>query len=161
YSFKGWALLAGIKYEIPANMNPVIKLNYNRFSGDDEDTDAYENWFSVFPSNVGSRIGPLFYAFDAYNFNGAFANGGNLQVINLGFGLNPTEKLGITLDAYWIDQLIGDYEFGYEVDLGFEYKYTEDLTFGVKGGKIFGGNVFGEVISSKPWQVLTYAKIAF
>ncbi|MCM8771777.1 MAG: alginate export family protein [Candidatus Omnitrophica bacterium] len=161
YSFKGWALLAGIKYEIPANMNPVIKLNYNRFSGDDEDTDAYENWISVFPSNVGSRIGPLFYAFDAYSSDGLYANMGNLQVINLGFGLNPTEKLGITLDAYWIDQLIGDNEFGYEVDLGFEYKYTEDLTFGVKGGKIFGGNYFGEVTPSKPWQVLTYAKIAF
>ncbi|MCM8818234.1 MAG: alginate export family protein [Candidatus Omnitrophica bacterium] len=166
-NFKGWALLAGIKYESQINMKPWIKLNYARYSADDDATsDALENWIPVFPSNTASRIGPILFAYDAaltrYT-NGAYPYGvgiGNAQAFNLGFGITPAEKWSLAVDGYWVKSLVGDNNYGYEVDATIEYKFTEDLTFGVTGGSIFGGNVFGGNLG-RPWQVLGYAKVAF
>ena len=165
-NFKGWALLAGIKYEAEGiNMKPYVKLNYTRYSADDDATsDTLENWISVFPSNIASRIGPILYAYDIastmYDNTGYFVGIGNAHAFNLGFGITPAEKWSFAVDGYWVKSLVGGNNYGYEVDATIEYKFTEDLTFGITGGGIFGGNVFGGNLG-RPWQILGYAKVAF
>jgi len=140
-----WALLAGIKYEIPASMKPYVALNYSRFM---------PNWASegIFPSNIGSRIGPILYGNEIMEWD--------LHAFNLGIGFQPAEKWSIGLNGYYVKGLGGGNlgsDDSYEADLTIDYKYTEDLTFGVTGGSIVSGSLF----SPKPWQILGYAKISF
>jgi len=148
----GWALLAGAEYKMSTAMKPMVKLNYARYS---------EDWTLVYPSNIGSRIGPILYAYDAYTYG--LVENGNAQFINLGFGISPTEKLAISLDGYWgrfLKPYIGtEKNIGYEVDLGIDWKYSEDLTFGLMGGMLFGeDDYFGD---KDPWQIIGCVKVAF
>ena len=140
---KGWALLAGMEYKMSAAMEPVIKVNYARFTEDYED---------VYPSNIDSRIGPVLYATGLYGQK-------DLQSVNLGFGFSPIEKVGISIDGYWGRVISDKQNLGIEVDLGVDWKYTEDLTLGVTGGKIFGRT--GTLVANDPWQVIVYGKVAF
>ncbi len=137
---KGWALLAGMKYESEANMKPWIKLNYARSS---------DEWTEIYPSNIASRVGPTFYALGV-------ASLANANSLNLGVGITPAEKWTLSLDTYWVDEIGANNTLGYDVNLGVEYKHTEDLTIGIKAGKIFGGD-----FDIKTWQILGYTKVAF
>jgi len=145
----GWALLAGAEYKMSTAMKPMVKVNYARYS---------EDWTLVYPSDIGSRIGPILYAYNETEFVGA-------QFINLGFGISPTEKLAISLDGYWGRTLSGtEKNIGYEVDLGIDWKYSEDLTFGLMGGMLFGNNAFGNNTyfgDRDPWQIIGCVKVAF
>jgi len=139
----GWALLAGMEYKMATAMEPVLKLNYARF------TDDYAD---IYPSNICSRIGRVLYGTGLYGQN-------DLQSVNLGFGFSPTEKVGISIDGYWGRVISAKQNLGIEVDLGIDWKYTEDLTLGVTGGKIFGRT--GTPVANDPWQVIVYGKVAF
>ncbi|MCX7917528.1 MAG: alginate export family protein, partial [bacterium] len=136
--YSGWALLAGFEYKLPVSMEPKIKLNYARYSADDSATNGeYEGWQLVFPANIGSRIGPILYAKKIQEEN--------LQTLNLGFSFKPVEKVSVSIDAYWdrfLQPVLGTKNIGWEVDLGIDWAITEDLTLGISGGKIFGGDVF-------------------
>jgi len=146
----GWALLAGAEYKMSTAMKPMVKVNYARYS---------EDCTLVYPSNIGSRIGPILYAYDA---NYGLVENGNAQFINLGFGISPTEKLAISLDGYWgrfLKPYIGtEKNIGYEVDLGIDWKYSEDLTFGLMGGMLFGDK---DYFDENPWQTIGYVKVTF
>ncbi|MCD6221589.1 alginate export family protein [bacterium] len=167
--YEGWALLFGGSYEFPVDMKPVVRVAYNLFSGDDNGTSdkEYDNWQMVFPSNIASRIGPVYYAFSANN-TASLTTESNLQVINLGFDLQPVEKVKLSLDGYWLkgDEDIKNNEddIGYEVDLGINYQYTEDLSFGLTGGMLFTGDLFDKKNlddDDNPWQVIASMKVAF
>ena len=167
--YDGWALLFGGSYEFPVDMKPVVRVAYNLFSGDDNGTSdkEYDNWQMVFPSNIASRIGPVYYAFSANN-TAFLTTESNLQVINLGFDLQPVEKVKLSLDGYWLkgDEDIGstnEDDIGYEVDLGVNYQYTEDLSFGLTGGMLFTGDLFDTsgYDDDNPWQLIASMKVAF
>jgi len=172
---KGWALLFGVDYKFPVNMNPYVKLNYNLFSGDDDPNDTDNDaWTMVFPSNIGSRIGQVWYALDSHSQNGIIGSESNLQVINLGFGLQPVEKVKVSLDAYWLKGAediwragvnTNEDDIGTEIDLGIEYQYTEDLSFGLSYGMLLTGDLFDTVQFGRdddnPWQLLGTMKLAF
>jgi len=147
----GWALLAGAEYKMSTAMKPMVKVNYARYS---------EDWTLVYPSNIGSRIGPILYAYDAYNYG--LVEYGNAQFINLGFGISPTEKLAISLDGYWgrflVPYIGTEKNIGFEVDLGIDWKYSEDLTFGLMGGMLFGDK---DYFDENPWQIIGCVKVAF
>ncbi|MFN4227391.1 MAG: hypothetical protein ACK4F0_04550, partial [Candidatus Ratteibacteria bacterium] len=114
-----------------------------------------EEWTDIYPSNIASKIGPLFYAYALANFTAPSL--ANRHSINLGMGISPAEKWSVSLDTYWVDELGGSGNtLGYDVNLGIEYKHTEDLTFGLIGGKVFGGDY-----DIKAWQILGYTKVAF
>ncbi|HOK56483.1 MAG TPA: alginate export family protein [bacterium] len=164
--FSGWALLAGFEYKMATAMEPTIKLNYARYSADDEDTDNEdEGWQLVFPSNTGSRIGPILYAYDTFKENEFdYVESGNAQFINLGISFKPAEKVKISIDAYWdrfIQPVAGTKDIGFEVDLGIEWAISEDLTFGICGGKLFGGDLFENADLADPWQIIASMKVAF
>jgi hypothetical protein len=147
----GWALLAGAEYKMSTAMKPMVKVNYARYS---------EDWTLVYPSNIGSRIGPILYAYDAYTYG--LVENGNAQFINLGFGFSPTEKLAISLDGYWgrflVPYIGNEKNIGFEVDLGIDWKYSEDLTFGLMGGMLFGDK---DYFDENPWQIIGCVKVAF
>ncbi|MGC8977358.1 MAG: alginate export family protein [Candidatus Ratteibacteria bacterium] len=159
--FKGWALLLGGEYKFATNMEPAIKVNYNLYTGQKAGVDTKE-WVQVFPSNIGSRIGPLFYAYDAYNFpNDAETN---LSVINVGLSLKPVEKLSLSLDGYLLklrEDLGNGKDVGTEIDLGIEYKYSEDLTFGLNLGKILADDAIENVGGDDAWQAIASMKLVF
>lgn len=160
--YEGSALLLGVAYQFAANMEPQIKVNYLLLTGDDNPAGDIKNWVPVFPSNIGSRIGPLFYAYDAVN---GITNGeSNLSVINLGFSIKPVEKVKVALDGYLqkLDEGTPD-DIAKEIDLSVEYKHTEDLTIGLTLGKLLAE----DVIENAPrngkdaWQAIVSMKISF
>jgi len=167
--YEGWALLLGGEYKFSANMEPAIKVNYNLFTGDKNTNDTKaKNWQMVFPSNIGSRIGPLFYAYDVEN--GIIGRESNLKVLNLGFSLKPVEKLTLSLDGYWLktDEKVNirggtSDEIGKEIDLGIEYKYSEDLVFGLSLGKIFADDVIEkhDPKGKDAYQAIASMKVSF
>jgi len=169
--FDGWALLFGANYKFDTNMNPAIRVAYNFFSGDDKPEEGdNDDWQMVYPSNIASRIGPVYYAFSAANHpDYDYLKESNLQVINLGFDLQPVEKVKLSLDGYWLkgDENIGETkedDIGYEVDLGINYQYTEDLSFGLTGGMLFTGDLFDKDKlgdDDNPWQLIASMKVAF
>jgi len=165
--YKGWALLFGADYTFPVSMSPYVKLNYNFFSGDDDNDNKNEAWTMVNPSNIGSRIGQVYYALDANNLITTESNlQVNLQVINFGFGLQPVEKVKVSLDGYWLkgaENIAGNEDdIGTEVDFGIEYQYTEDLSFGLSYGMLLTGDLFDVVgDDDNPWQLLATMKLAF
>jgi len=167
--YKGWALLLGGEYKFSANMEPAIKVNYLILSGDENPTTGdHKDWQMVFPSNIGSRIGPLFYAYDACN--GIIGEESNLKVLNIGFSLKPVEKLTLSLDGYWLktDEKVSisggtSDKIGKEIDLGIEYKHTEDLVFGLSLGKIFADDVIEkhDPEGKDAWQAIASMKVSF
>jgi len=162
--FSGYALLFGANYNFDTNMKPVVRIAYNMFSGDDNPAGDHDEWWMVFPSNIGSRIGPVYYAVDSLN---GLTGESNLRVINLGVDLQPVEKVKLSLDGYWLkgDENIMNNEddIGYEVDLGVDYQYTEDLSFGLNVGMLFTGDLFDTAgfDDDNPWQMIASMKVAF
>jgi hypothetical protein len=169
--FEGSAILLGGEYKFSANMEPTIKVNYNIFSGPKENETDVKEWVPVFPSNIGSRIGPLFYAYDAWNKGKIIGSESNLKVLNIGFSLKPVEKLTLSLDGYWLktDEKVNitggtSDEIGKEIDLGIEYKYSEDLVFGLSLGKILADDLIEKNLSGAgddAWQVIASMKVSF
>lgn len=169
--YEGSALLLGASYQFAANMEPQIKVNYLLLTGDKNTTDKKnKDWQMVFPSNIGSRIGPLLYAYDAYN-SGLTGNDqvkiigseSNLSVINLGFSIKPVEKVKVCLDGYLqkLDEGTPD-DIAKEIDLSIEYKHTEDLTIGLTLGKLLVDDVIEKSAGGKDaWQAIASMKISF
>lgn len=168
--YEGSALLLGASYQFAANMEPQIKVNYVLLSGKKTTDTKNKDWQMVFPSNIGSRIGPLLYAYDAYN-SGLTGNDqvkiigseSNLSVINLGFSIKPVEKVKVCLDGYLqkLDEGTPD-DIAKEIDLSIEYKHTEDLTIGLTLGKLLVDDVIEKSAGGKDaWQAIASMKISF
>ena len=171
--FDGMAGTLGLTYKFDANMQPVVNFGFSYFSGWDGNGQDIETWIPVFPSNVASRIGSLAYLtlFPAGEgiATTAIGSGTNgLQAINLGCTIQPTEKIGVGLQWYYLtaDETMGgaDDSLGNEIDLSVSYAYTEDLSFGLDFGYLMvGDNIddsFG-INSDNPWQVIGTMKVAF
>jgi len=183
--FKGWAGLFGAKYQFNTNMSPYVKVNYNFFKGNSSASD-YKGWVPVFPSDIASRVGKVAYPFlfsygegvindTKGGFSALGANnlvGSGVKVVNVGFGLQPVEKLSLALDWFWLkgDETGSfDDEFGNEVDFSINYAYTEDLSFGLDVGYLAAGDFFSDLKKAhpddydddNPWQVIASMKVAF
>lgn len=168
--YEGSALILGASYKFATSMEPTIKANYLLLSGQDSSADITA-WVPVFPSNIGSRIGPLLYAYTTYEKNVGeikkkgvdLSPGSNLSVINLGLSLKPVEKLSLTINGYMqkLEEGTPD-DIGKEVDLCLEYKLTEDVTLGLELGKIFVDDVIEKNLGGKDaWQAIVSMKVAF
>jgi len=160
----GWALLLGGQYNFDAEVSGNIHANLNLFSGDDGSSDNTA-WTTFFPANVGSRIGAVNYAL----VTGMMGAQGlqNAQVINLGAGIKPVEKVGIGIDWFNVRYLEdvpwdgGENAVGNEIDASVTYAYTEDLSFGLQYGILMVGDALTSVFPEDPWQLIASAKIAF
>ncbi len=164
--FEGWAGILGGSLTLGGEAEPTITASYSYFSGrDSADIDA---WIPVFPSNVSSRVGKIAYPtlFQAGEGVGALGLTG-LQVINVGFGIKPVEKIALGIDLFNLRALEttgADKGIGNEIDLSMKYMYTEDVCFGVNLGMLLVGDTIDDtygVDAENPWQAIVSMNVAF
>lgn len=160
---EGWALLLGGQYNFPqSEMEAYLKANINLYSGSEDYNDRTEMWISPFASNVASRIGSVTYALIGWETIGLETN---LRAINVGGGIRPVEKVGLSLDWYnltLMEDVGGDDEVGNEIDVAVTYNYTEDLTFGLQYGILLTGDLLDNAgYDDDPWQLIGSMKLAF
>jgi len=159
--YTGWAGYVGADYAFDTNMNPTLSLGYNYYSGGESSDTDQKAWVPVYPSNIADRIGALAYV---ANYTGGATN---LQVINLGFGLQPVEKVTLALDWYnlKLNKVSSSYKkgLGNEIDLGVKYAYTEDLCFGLDVGYFMRGKYIKQTISDSAngWQAIVSMAVDF
>jgi len=167
---EGWALLLGGQYNFPqSEMEAYLKANINLYSGSEDYNDRTEMWISPFASNVASRIGSVTYALIGWETIGLETNlrglETNLRAINVGGGIRPVEKVGLSLDWYnltLMEDVGGDDEVGNEIDVAVTYNYTEDLTFGLQYGILLTGDLLDNAgYDDDPWQLIGSMKLAF
>jgi len=161
---EGWALLLGGQYNFPqSEMEAYLKANINLYSGTDSG-DPTEVWISPFASNVASRIGSIAYVIVPSYVIVPYCLESNLRVINVGGGIRPVEKVGLSLDWYNLTLMEsnGDDEVGNEIDVAVTYNYTEDLTFGLQYGILLTGDLLDNAgYDDDPWQLIGSMKLAF
>lgn len=171
--YKGWAGYVGGDYEFPVNMKPTVGLTYSRYSGTDPGYagNDIKAWQTVFPSDTASRIGAIAYP----ALTGMRLGESNMQVIKLGFGLQPTEKLGLGLNVFNLRNVerLGpgvSKSLGNEIDLGLTYAYTEDLSFGLDLGYFLKGGAIKDRVQNltgtrsdaeNAWQAIASMSVAF
>jgi len=152
-------------------MQPTITAGYSYFSGQDAAAADMEAWMPVFPANIASRIGkiayPLLFPAGEGIVNPLCGTGSGLQVINLGFGLKPTEKLTIGLDLFNLtadESGAASDDYGNEIDLSLTYAYTEDVSFGIDLGTLLTGDNIEDTLGvnvDDPWQAIVSMKVVF
>lgn len=168
--YEGWAFTFGAEYKFANAMAPVISFGYNDFSGQSSLTNV-DAWVPVFPSNIASRVGKIAYAAIFPGGEGAFGIGpaSGVKVFKLGFGIKPTEKLALSLDWFNLKANEKPAAFkdsvGSEIDLGVNYAYSEDLSFGLDLGYFMQGDyiqdVVGATVDEHAWQAVASMKVAF
>jgi hypothetical protein len=158
---EGWALLLGGQYNFPQSaMKAYLKAQLNLYSGYDGGNDN-TGWISYFPSNVASRVGAINYILALYNPIDYLSNA---RIINVGGGIRPVEKVGLSLDwfnATLMEDRGGEDAVGNEIDAALTYNYSEDLTFGLQYGILLRGDYTKQFISDDPWQVIGSMKVSF
>jgi len=158
---EGWALLLGGKYNFEAAVSGDIHANLNLYSGQDGSS-ANTAWTTFFPANTASRIGAVNYALVTGIMEPMGLN--NAQVINLGAGIKPVEKIGLCFDWFnvkFMEDIGGEDAVGNEIDASVNYAYTEDLSFGLQYGILMTGDALSSMFLDDPWQLIASAKIAF
>ena len=171
--YEGWALVLGVDYKFATNMNPVVSVGYADFSGQKATATDQKAWVPVFPSNIASRVGKIAYPALFSNGEGNYniGTGSGVRALKLGLGLQPTEKVGLTLDwfnltaketAAGIDDSVGN-----EIDLGVNYAYSEDLSLGLDLGYLIAGSYVEDTVrkandkDKNAWQAIATMKVAF
>ena len=160
---KGWALLLGGEYQMPTEKSAYVKAQFNLYSGDDGSGDNTQ-WISLFPANVASMVGDINYVLTTTYLVPMGLS--NAQVINVGGGIRPVERLGVALDWFNVNFMeepswTSDKGVGNEIDASLVYDYTEDLSFGLKYGVLFLGSALEDKIDQRPWQLIASMKIKF
>lgn len=171
FDYEGWAFTFGAEFKFASAMMPVLSFGYNDFSGAKvTDVDA-KNWVPVFPSNIASRVGKIAYAAIFPGGEGAFGFGpaSGVKVFKLGFGIQPVEKIALSLN--WFNLKANEKPAGFkdsvgnEIDLGINYAYSEDLSFGLDLGYFMQGDYIEDVVGSAfdehAWQAVASMKVAF
>ncbi len=169
--YKGWAATIGVDYKFATNMSPTISAMYADFSGRKTTATDWKNWVPVFPSNIASRVGRIAYPALFSDGEGSYdiGNGSGVRSFKLGFGLQPIEKVGLSLDwfnltaketAGNIDDAVGN-----EIDLTVNYAYSEDLKFGLELGYLIAGNYIEDTLgknnTKNAWQAIATMQVAF
>jgi hypothetical protein len=150
---KAWAAEVGGQYKIDVNWSPTIRAMYTYASGDDDpldDEDAdYDPWFN--------------YTYYGYAYSPALTN---IQIINLGLDLQPTEFTKVFADYYYYLQVekammvMGnlnlenpgvtamtngtDDSLGSEFDLGVKHTYTDSVTTSLIFSYFLPGDAYGD-----------------
>jgi len=169
--YEGWAAVVGVDYKFATNMSPTISAMFSSFSGQGAGDNDIKAWAPVFPSNIASRVGRIAYPALFSNGEGSFnlGTGSGVRAIKLGVGLQPTEKVGVSLDLFNLtaDETFGgvDDSVGNEIDLTISYAYSEDLTFGLELGYLMAGDYIEDTVGKRndenAWQAIATMKVAF
>ncbi len=150
---KAWAAEVGGSYKMDVQWSPTIRAMYTLASGDDnaadnEDQD-YDPWFN--------------YTYYGYAYSPELTN---IQIINVGLDLQPSEFTKLSADFYYYTQaeqmaaVVGktdmdnpgvaamtegtDDQLGSEVDVGLEHTYTDSVTTSLIVSYFMPGDAYAE-----------------
>ena len=166
---KGYAGTLDVNYAFANPYEPKIGLAYTLYSGDKDSSDSdYKAWIPLYPDNLGDTIGALTYA-------SSLKTGmplTNLSIPKVYGSFKPAEKHTVSLSVFPAtktakkDPSYGKKDIGYEIDLGYTYQYTEDLSFGLLFGYAKADDLIKEAVGeddfdSKAMQVIGTVALAF
>ena len=171
---KAYAFNMDVNYAFANPYEPKIGIGYTYLSGDKNSSDSDNKaWEPIFPDNLGDRIGALHYA-AVYNNTSLTGNNGstNLSVPKVYGSFKPAEKHLVSLSVFpsikTAEKVATDKkkDIGYEIDLGYTYQYTDDLSFGLllgymKADDLIKANVGASDFDDKAIQVIGTAALAF
>ena len=138
-----WGGYGGAEYLFDFYMEPYVKTCMVIMTGDDKHgDDNYEKFEPLFGSETYGLIandGDVLGLNAATRYSRSDLTGGamtNMRIFSLGGGLRPTESTKVDLTWYNFDvqdkyaNANGD-NFGNEIDITFDYDYTEDVQLGL------------------------------
>jgi len=172
--FKGWAGYLGAGYTFDVAAKPAVSFATNYFSGDDGTSTDIKSWIPVFPANIASRVGKIAYPalFPAGEGTIISTTLGlqttGLWSTKLGLGLQPTEKLGLGLDFFYLraNEVAPGISktIGYEIDASAKYMITEDLSLCGDLGYFMRGGLIKDTLGAgtkNAWQAIASIGLAF
>ena len=130
----GWAGNADVSYTFQNPMQPKIGAAWFYASGDSDTGE--EQWVPLFPDNLGDRIGRITNAYIVNESSGEVIGASNISVPKIYGSFKPSEKHTLSL-AWFPASTIADVptgtddELGDELNFGYAYQYTEDVSFGL------------------------------
>ncbi|MFH0797515.1 MAG: alginate export family protein [Candidatus Omnitrophota bacterium] len=144
-----WAGCGDISYSFANPYQPKIGLSYFAATGDGDAADDDDNaWSPIFPDNLATRIGDLTYAYQAANATA----GVDIAAFKVYGSFKPADKHLLSLAWFpasvFSDAAAGiDDEIGWEVDAGYTYNYTDDVTFGLAADFMTAGDGIDDLLA--------------
>jgi len=130
---EGWAGNADVSYTFQNPMQPKLGAAWYYASGDAKTT-GKGTWVPLYPDNLGGQIGRLTYAYAVNDSHPTVLS--NISAPKIYGSFKPSEKHMLSL-AYFPTNTINSVssgaqdEIGSELNLGYAYQYTEDVSFGL------------------------------
>ncbi len=178
YAISGW------------NWTPSVRAGWTHYSGEGRDnTGDYKAWIPLYEDQSHGVVANYILS----GVNGG--QNSNADILNIGASASPLEDLSVSIDFYnfWLDEklvqadnttadnntalgwtnlteasyaLNASDELGYEIDLGLNYDYTEDVKMGLSAGWFRPGNALDGTSSNNKnnetaLQVLATLDVAF
>jgi len=167
---EGWAGNADISYTFQNPMQPKIGAAWFYASGDKAATADVEGWVNIFSDNLGDRVGRLTNAAAGQNIASVPFLGMNNSIPKLYASIKPGEKHSLSLALFPASTVVVKpgtlaNEIGWEVDLGYTYQYTEDVSFGLCVDFAEAGKMIKEVLpptfDAQAMQVVGSVSVSF
>lgn len=171
-----WAFDLGVDYTwVEQKWTPKAGLEYQFLSGDNyQDGGDYEGWDPMYKGKFDSLIYEFSDVIYTTDYAGTVANlrnrlDGNTNQHQLK-GVVVIEPIAdLTLNAelsyFLLDEEIlsekTDDDIGTELDGGLTYDYTEDVSFIVKGGVFWPGDVYTEDMKDRANKIISAVTVEF
>ena len=144
---------------------PYLGLGYIFMSGDNDDSDAIEQFNPLCEDETYGQIAEVIYSQQYWQGTGDTSMT-NASIWKLSAGVNPTENTTLDLTYYslsasqpiwaWTGDADDQNQYiGSEYDVTFNYNYSEDVTFGVMYALFIPGKFFEEgasEVAGDPWD---------
>ncbi|MFA5393942.1 MAG: alginate export family protein [Candidatus Ratteibacteria bacterium] len=156
----GWAGFADVSYTFQNPMQPKLGASWYYGSGDKNAhvSDYTGNFVPLYPDGLSDRMGRVLYA-SMINSELSFPSvcdvpGDNLSSPKIYGSIKPSEKHMLSLAWYpsttvnTVAASSDSDELSSEIDLGYSYQYTEDVSFGLSLGYLKAGKAIKEVVTS-------------
>ena len=163
-NMSGWAGNADVSYTFQNPMQPKVGAAWFYASGDTSDLE--EQWVPLFPDNLGDRIGRIIYAFTVNSGSGGYIGASNISVPKIYGSIKPSEKHMLSLAWFPANTIVDfpsplDDELGSELNFGYAYQYTEDVSFGLCVDYAKAGKAFGTLDEDTALQVIGSVAVSF
>ncbi|UCH12144.1 MAG: alginate export family protein [Candidatus Omnitrophota bacterium] len=171
-SREAWALDVGVDYKwVETPWTPKAGAEYQYLSGDNyEDSGDYEGWDPMYKGKEDSLIREymnVVYATDYTVARDRLNGNTNQHQIKGMLAIEPITD--VTLDGelsyFWLDKEISasntSDEIGLELDGALSYDYTEDVSFVVRGGVFWPGDVFPSGQDDRASKLISAVKVEF
>ncbi|MCX5642814.1 MAG: alginate export family protein [Candidatus Omnitrophica bacterium] len=169
-SQNAWAGNADISYTFQNPMQPKIGGSWFYATGNKAGGTKNEGWLNLFADNLGDRVGRLTLASAAQNVISLPFLGMNNSIPKVYASIKPAEKHALSLAYFPASTVVvkpgtTSNVIGWELDFGYSYQYTEDVSFGLcvdfaEAGKMLK-QAIGAGFDSNATQVIGSVAVSF